>query len=45
MLPKGAGAIFIGNPGVGKTFLAKIIGWRACQAKLATGTLLVQFEI
>jgi len=22
----------IGNPGVGKTFLAKIIGWRACQA-------------
>lgn len=31
-IDKGASAIFIGNPGVGKTFLAKIIGWRACQA-------------
>ena len=31
-LGKGTSAIFIGNPGVGKTFLAKIIGWRACQA-------------
>jgi len=31
-LKNGTSAIFIGNPGVGKTFLAKIIGWRACQA-------------
>src|SRR5581483_7743161 len=31
-LAKGTSAILIGNPGVGKTFLAKIIGWRACQA-------------
>ncbi len=31
-IANGASAIFIGNPGVGKTFLAKIIGWRACQA-------------
>jgi len=31
-LPKGASIVIIGNPGVGKTFLAKIIGWRACQA-------------
>jgi DNA replication protein DnaC len=30
-LQKGACAIIIGNPGVGKTYLAKIIGWRACQ--------------
>jgi DNA replication protein DnaC len=29
---RGTSAILIGNPGVGKTFLAKIIGWRACQA-------------
>ena len=31
-LSKGTSAIFIGNPGVGKTFLAKVIAWRACQA-------------
>ncbi len=31
-LGKGASIVIIGNPGVGKTFLAKIIGWRACQA-------------
>ena len=24
--------MFIGNPGVGKTFLSKIIAWRICQA-------------
>ena len=24
--------VLIGNPGVGKTFLAKVIGWKACQA-------------
>src|SRR5919108_2456627 len=31
-LNKGTSVIIIGNPGVGKTFLAKLIGWRACQA-------------
>ena len=31
-LDKGTSVILIGNPGVGKTLLAKIIGWRACQA-------------
>ncbi|MGH7193111.1 MAG: ATP-binding protein, partial [Candidatus Saccharimonadales bacterium] len=30
-LAKGTAVVMIGNPGVGKTFLAKIIGWRACQ--------------
>jgi len=32
-LHKGTSVVLIGNPGVGKTFLAKVIGWRACQAK------------
>lgn len=31
-LANGTSIVIIGNPGVGKTFLAKIIGWRACQA-------------
>ena len=26
--------VIIGNPGVGKTFLAQILGWRACQANV-----------
>jgi len=31
-LAKGTSVIIIGNPGTGKTFLAKIIAWKACQA-------------
>src|SRR5213082_3316749 len=31
-LHKGTNLVFIGNPGVGKTFLSKIVDWRICQA-------------
>lgn len=31
-LTHGTNVVIIGNPGVGKTLLAKIIAWRACQA-------------
>ena len=32
LVSDGTNLVLIGNPGVGKTFLAKIIAWRACQA-------------
>ena len=28
----GTNVVIIGNPGVGKTFLAKVLAWRACQS-------------
>src|SRR4030095_6887736 len=31
---QGTNIILIGNPGTGKTFLSKVIGWKACQANL-----------
>jgi DNA replication protein DnaC len=31
-LSQGTNIVIIGNPGVGKTFLAKLLAWRACQA-------------
>jgi DNA replication protein DnaC len=31
-LHQGTNLVIIGNPGVGKTFLAKVYGWKACQA-------------
>jgi len=31
-ISQGANLVIIGNPGTGKTFLAKIVAWRACQA-------------
>lgn len=33
-LKRGTSIVIIGNPGVGKTFLAHILGWRACQANV-----------
>jgi DNA replication protein DnaC len=33
-LKQGTSVVIIGNPGVGKTFLAQILGWRACQANV-----------
>ena len=35
-LQEGTNVILIGNPGTGKTYLAQILGWRACQANVRT---------
>src|ERR1700691_2670362 len=31
-LRQGTNLVLIGNPGVGKTFLARVVGWKACHA-------------
>lgn len=31
-LRQGTNVVLIGNPGVGKTFLSRVVGWKACQA-------------
>jgi DNA replication protein DnaC len=33
-IEQGTNIVLIGNPGTGKTFLSKIIGWKTCQANL-----------
>jgi DNA replication protein DnaC len=33
-IEQGTNIILIGNPGTGKTFLSKVIGWKACQSNL-----------
>jgi DNA replication protein DnaC len=33
-IKQGTNIILIGNPGTGKTFLSKVVGWKACQANL-----------
>lgn len=33
-ITQGTNVVLIGNPGTGKTFLGKILGWKACQANI-----------